>query len=196
MFHFRTVPPSPASSPPAALVQVFREGIEASISRKWRSVDMSSVAGMHGCSIEVDASEFTAPSMGRPDPIVPFFEKLSQFMHETGGAIPGIVNNSLPGDWQSKLEELVFNPLNDSEDEDTSLTKTFEVLRGKKIRIFGNTAPYLSSNAEGSAVWSLESGEFVSGNPVPDLDKAVLYIFIKDFESVKDTIGRDSLANI
>jgi hypothetical protein len=194
--YFRTLPPSPASSPPASLVPVLREGIETSVSRKWRSVDMSSVAGMGGCNIEVDESEFSAPTMGRPDPIVPFFEKLSQFMHETGGAIPAIVNNTLPADWRSKLEELVMNPLNDSEDEDTSLTKTFEILRGKKIRIFGKNAPYVSSDAEGSAVWSLESGEFVSGNPTPDLDKAVLYIFIKDFHAVKDTVGQDSLAFI
>lgn len=174
-----------AGSPPTPVVPVFREGIEASLSRKWRAVDMRSVQGMEKCCIEVDADECgPAVAAGQPDPIVRFFQKGSQFMCETGGAIPAIVYNALADGWESKLEELVMNHLNYGQDEETSLTKLFDLLCGKKIRIYGNTAHHVHRDAEGNAVWSLESGEFATGKSQPNMDKAVLYIYIRGFEAV------------
>ncbi len=43
-------------------------------------------------------------------------------------------------------------------------------------------------------MWSLESGEFVLGYQVPDLEKAVLYIFFKNIQIVKDTFGHNLCA--
>uniref|UniRef100_A0A7S0QH27 Uncharacterized protein n=1 Tax=Cryptomonas curvata TaxID=233186 RepID=A0A7S0QH27_9CRYP len=156
---------------------------------------MSSVKGMEKLSIEVDADQYRVPVAGQPDPVVPFLQKLSEVVHDLGGAIPGIVNNSLSlaDDWDSKLLELVKNPLNDGEDEDTSLTRTIDVLLGKKIRIFDNPAPHVSGNAEGNAEWSLESGEFTSGKSYPNMDNAVLYIYVSDLDGAVASFGQDSM---
>ena len=155
---------------------------------------MSSVKGLEHCSIEVDANACRITT-GQPDPIVLFLQKTSEFMHILGGAIPSIINNSFAGDWRVKLDESIKNPLDDGEDEDTSFIKATDVLNGKKIRIFGKPAPHVATgNAEGNASWSLESEEFTSGNSAPNMDKAVLYIYVEDFEAVTLDFGADSTA--
>ena len=178
---------SPKSPPSKEVVPVLVEGIEDLLDRKWLSVDTSSVKGFEKCSFEVDSDECG----GQPNHLIPFFQKASEVMHVLGGAIPSIVNHTLSDEWKKELGESINHSLDDSEDENASLTKVTDVLVGKRIRIFGKSAPYVPVNAEGNASWSFES----DGKSAPDLDKAVLYIYIEDFQAVVDTFGPDSTAN-
>jgi hypothetical protein len=173
-------------------VPVFQERIEGCLTpRVWRSVDVSSISGLQGCKIEVDSAEYPVQ---QPDPVLEILKITSKFIRETGGAIPAIVSNTLnlDADWQSELEALAQARLDDG-----SFSKIFDVLRGKTIRIFGNTAPYVSATAEGSAVWSLDSTEYAIGKKkAPDLTKAVLYIFVRGFEALESSLVDRVLAGM
>ena len=172
-------------------VPVFQERIEGLLTpRVWRSVDVSSISGLQGCKIEVDSAEYPVQ---QPDPVLEILKNTSNVIRETGGAIPAIVSNTLDldADWQSELEALAQSPLDGG-----SFSKIFDVFRGKTIRIFGNTAPYVSANAEGSAVWNLDSTEYAIGKKAPDLTKAVLYIFVRGFEGLESVLDNHSQAGL
>jgi hypothetical protein len=162
---------------------VFAQGLESgsSVQRHWRTVDTSSVKWLEGCRVEVDADECSASAT---DPIVDFLKMATKVMIQTGGAIPSIVDNALDRDgWEDELDALVRQEL----DENTMRTCLGVDLRGKLIRIVGSKSglpKFVSPTAEGSARWSLEASQFQSACQVPDMDKAELYIFVNDFETV------------
>ena len=66
-------------------------------------------------------------------------------------------------------------------------------LSRKLIRIVGSASgqpQFVSVFAEGCAKWSLEASQFDSACKAPDINKAELYIFVNDFDSVETYIER------
>ncbi len=184
------------SSPIAQIAPVFYEGVERALSRKWRSVDTSTLRGMERWRVEVDEDEFGPLIAGQNDPVVDLLQDATKFMLQTGGAIPLIIHDLLNRpDWQIILEESSHKELDFGDDVNTSLLKIFEVLDGKLIRIFGSKSqlpPYVSRTVEGSARWSLEASEFQSGSP--NINNAQLYVFIKNVYEVNQMSDRRTFA--
>ena len=181
------------TSPTPTLVPVFAQGLESAssastVQRRWRPVDVSSVKWLETCRVEVDADECAAPSSGT-DPVVEFLKRATKVMSQTGGAIPSIVDNALDRDgWEVELERLVQQDL----DENMMQRCLGRDLNGKLIRIVGSRGgwpQFVSSTAEGSAKWSLEASEFQSARQGPDMNRAELYIFVKDFQLIKTYIA-------